>query len=71
MILRYILFWFILMVVAIANGMIREAFFAIPFGELTAHQISTVTGILFILVVVWGLHRKFKIESQTQAIYIG
>ncbi len=71
MIRRYILFWFLLMMVAILNGILRQSLFLTSFGEHTAHQISTVTGIIFIFIVVWLLNKRWKIESRQQAVYIG
>ena len=71
MILRYSLFWFVLMVVAIFNGIMRQALFQNLLGELTAHQLSTVTGILLVFVAVWLINKKWKIEAPQQALYIG
>jgi len=71
MVVRYILFWFVLMLVAIGNGMFREATYGNRVTELTAHQISTVTGILFTGLVVWGFSRARPLESQAQAWTVG
>lgn len=71
MVLRHILFWFVLMLVAIGNGMLREATYGKRVAELTAHQISTLTGILITGLVVWGFSRAWPLESQVQAWTVG
>lgn len=39
---RYILAWFILLIVAILNATLREMFFKNRLGELHPHQLSTL-----------------------------
>ena len=71
MIAQYLLFWFLLAVVGITNGVIRQGTYGQVLTELTAHQISTVTGILATGVVVFFLNRAWPIESTGQAWTIG
>lgn len=71
MALRYILFWFVLMLVAVGNGILREATYGKSVGELTAHQISTVSGMAFTGVVVYFVSRAWPLRSSTQAWLIG
>jgi hypothetical protein len=71
MTIRYLLFWFLLAIVAVANGVLREATYGKRVSELSAHQISTGTGILFTGLLVWGLNRFWPIESPRQAWIIG
>jgi len=71
MLIRYLLCWFLLAIVAIANGMIREATYGKCVSELSAHQISTGTGILFTGILVWVFSRFWPIESSEQAWLIG
>ena len=71
MISTYILFWLILLVIAVANGFIREATYGRKLTELHAHQLSTLTGMLLSGVAVWGFSRFAPIESERNAIYIG
>jgi len=52
---RHLLFWFALMVVGIGNGVLREYTYGPFIGDLTAHQISTATAILF----AWLAYRPF------------
>ena len=43
---KHILAWLGLMPIAILNGVLRESTYGKVVGEVTAHQISTATGIL-------------------------
>ena len=71
MILRYFLCWFLLALVAIANGLLRQGTYGKVVPELTAHQISTATGIVFTGIVVWLWNRTWPLESAGQALIIG
>ena len=71
MVAKYLLVWIILAVVAIANGIIRQATYGKLVAELTAHQISTITAIVASGAVVWTLHRFWPLESSTQAWTVG
>lgn len=71
MLLRYSLAWFALMVIAIVNGTVREFTYGRSVSELTAHQISTVTGIVLTGAFVWFLNRVWPIETGSQAWAIG
>lgn len=71
MILRYSLLWFALAIVAIANGILREQTYGKAVSELSAHQISTLTGIVMSGLFVYIVHRFWPIGSSTQAWTIG
>ena len=71
MFVRYLLFWLLLAVVAIANGVLRQAVYSPFVSALAAHQISTLTGIVFTGALVFWLNRKWPIESAPQAWRIG
>jgi hypothetical protein len=57
--------------VAVANGLLREATYGKHVSELSAHQISTGTAILFTGLLVWVFSRFWPIESSAQAWVIG
>ena len=40
-------------------------------GELTAHQLSTFTGLILFGLYIWVLTGLFRIESSNQALLIG
>lgn len=69
--IRYLFAWLLLAAVAIANGVLREYTYGKKVSELAAHQISTITAIMFMGIVVWGLTRLWPIASAGQAWLIG
>ncbi len=71
MILRYVLAWLILLIVAIINGAIREVVYKNSLGELRAHQASTLSGIILFAIIVWGLSRLWPLHSAKQAWTVG
>jgi hypothetical protein len=71
MLLRYLLIWLLLAVVAVANGILRQTTYAKALPELAAHQLSTATAILAATAVVWLVNRRWTIASASQACAIG
>jgi len=71
MILRYLLAWLPMVLIAILNGVLRQAWYAKYMSELRAHQLSTLTGILLFGIYIWSLTRLWKLESSGQALAIG
>jgi hypothetical protein len=64
--------WFLFMILAIINAGIRNGVFKSKFGDLVAHQISTIIFILLILFVTYFVFRFSNIElSNTESIFIG
>lgn len=59
------------MLLAIGNGTLREYTYGKSVSELTAHQISTLTGILFTGLTVWLISRRWRIPSAPVAWSIG
>jgi len=53
MLTRYLLAWLGLPLIGIINGVIRQLVYRDALGDLTAHQLSTVTGILFFGLYIW------------------
>jgi hypothetical protein len=71
MMMKYLLVWLLLAMVAIANGIIRQSTYGKSVSALAAHQISTITAILASGIVVWLVNRFWPIESAGQAFTIG
>jgi hypothetical protein len=71
MIGKYFLVWFLLAIVAVVNGVIRQGTYGKHMAELAAHQFSTVTAVLATGAVVWIMNRNWPIESAAQAWTIG
>jgi hypothetical protein len=68
---KYFLAWFPMLLLAVLNGTLRDLSYKKYVGDLTAHQISTLTLIfLFALYIGYIIHR-FPPASPTQAIFIG
>jgi hypothetical protein len=71
MILRYTVSWIGMVIIAIMNGVIRDAVYGKSLGELTAHQVSTITLIILSGLYLWLLGLTWNITSPGQAITIG
>jgi hypothetical protein len=68
----YLAFWLVLMILAIANGLLREATFGKSLPELRSHQLSTLTGILLMSAAVGLLAQVWRPPvSASQALAIG
>ena len=71
MIWKYFAAWFPMVILAVANGTIRELGFRPFLDELPAHWLSTVTFVLLLFGYLWVISKKWKIESDRQAMQIG
>jgi hypothetical protein len=71
MFFRYVLAWIPMPFIGIINGIIRQYGYKNFVSELTAHQISTATGIVLFGLYVWFVMLKWKIQSAGQALVIG
>ena len=71
MILKYAAAWLLMPIIGIINGVIRQYGYSNALGELRAHQVSTVTGIILFGLYVWALSLLWKIRSSAEAIAIG
>lgn len=69
--LRYLLAWFPMLAIAIANGALRQLTFASVMSEPHAHQLSTATGSLFIGIFIWFVLRRWPPASGRQALFVG
>ena len=69
--LKYILLWFPMLLIATMNGAIREYFFKKFLAELSAHQLSTVTLLILFAVYIWFVMMRFPPHSASMALGIG
>ncbi len=69
--IRYILAWVPMLIIAVANGALRQATFAKVMPDLRAHQLSTLIGSVLIGLFVWLVIRIWLPSSGRQAILIG
>lgn len=68
---KYVLAWAGLVVLAIVNAVIRESVYKNPLGDLAAHQLSTLIGIILFGVYIWIVIGKWRPRSVVQAWSIG
>ena len=68
---RYVLAWVGMLVLAIANGALRQATFGMVLPELRAHQLSTLIGSVLMGAFMWVVLRWWPPASRREAIAIG
>lgn len=68
---RYLLFWFVLLVLAFTNGAVREIAYKSLVGEPWAHHISVATGVMLLGIAIWFAVKKWGFQSQQQAALVG
>ncbi len=68
---KYVLAWFPMVAIAIANGVVRESWYGKHLSELAAHQLSTLTAVILFGVYIWFVVRFWPPTSAAQAIAIG
>ncbi len=69
--IRYLLAWAAMLVIAIANGALRQKILAKFMSELRAHQLSTLIGSVVIGLFIWLVIRIWPPSSGRQALRIG
>ena len=67
----YAVSWIGMVVLAILNGAVREKIYGPFMQELSAHQLSTFTGLIIFGLYIWALTGIYPIESSIQAVLIG
>ena len=68
---KYLAAWFVMLLVSIVYGAARDLTFGKYMSELAAHQLSTVTSVLALGAVIWGLIRICPPSSSYRALAIG
>lgn len=73
--IKSIVFWFILLFLAITNASVREMFYKpilSPYIGMWAHQISSLTGILmFFVAIYFFIKNNFKLCNKKKLIFCG
>lgn len=62
--------WFLFMVFAILNAILRNTVYKPIIGDLRAHQLSTIIFIIIILLVSYLVFRYSKLELTNQETFI-
>jgi hypothetical protein len=69
---KYVLAWFPMVAIAIANGVLRESWYGQHLSELAAHQLSSLSAIVLFGIYIWFVVARFwPPASNAQAIGIG
>jgi len=68
---KFLAAWLAMLVVSIVNGVVREFTYGKHMSELAAHQLSTVTSVLSLGVVIWVFGRINPPSSARHAFAIG
>ena len=68
---RYLIAWIPMIVLAVANGALREAWLVPRLGEQAARQVSTLLLIAFLALYIAMVTRTWPIRSAAQALAIG
>jgi predicted membrane-bound spermidine synthase len=68
---KYLIAWFVMLLVSVANGALRQFTFGKYLDEKSAHQISTVIGIFLLGIVIRAYVRRYPPDSGRQALLIG
>lgn len=66
-----LLAWLLMLLVSIGNGLIRELTYGPRVGELAGHQISTLSGMLLIGLVIWWFIHRYPPGSGRAALGLG
>lgn len=67
----YFIAWFPMLLLAVLNGVFREAVLKKWMTDLAAHQVSTFTLILILAIYIRYIIHRFPPTSAAQAILIG
>ena len=67
----YILAWFPMVAIAIANGVVRDGWYGRHMRELRAHQLSTLIGVILFGIYIGAVMRLRVPASAGQAVGIG
>lgn len=68
---RYLLAWFAMLLISVANGTLRDFTYGRLLPELLAQQISTLSGIVLLGAVIHLYVRRWPPASGRQAFNIG
>jgi hypothetical protein len=63
--------WFVMLVVAVVNGAVRDLTYGKRLGELAAQQVSTLTGVVMLGIVMWIFVRMYPPSSAGRAWRLG
>lgn len=68
---KFFLAWLPMVLIAILNGVLREKGYRKYLGELRAHLVSTLLGMILLGLYIWGITRLLPLTSADLAWRIG
>lgn len=68
---KYLIAWLVMLLVAVTNGAVRDFTYGQQMGEFTAHQLSTVSGVVLLGIVIRAFVRRYPPASGRAAIALG
>lgn len=68
---KYVAAWFVMLIVSIINGGVRDLVYGKHMPELRAHQLSTVSSIVLLGIVMWLFTSRYPSASARQALMLG
>jgi hypothetical protein len=68
---RYLLAWFPMILIAVANGALRAAWLVPSLGEHAARQVSTLLLIALFALYIGYVARRWPIASSGEALAVG
>src|SRR5437764_9218561 len=69
--IKYILLWFPMLLIAVGNGSLRDFVYKRWTGALAAHQISTLSLLLFFALYIYWVVARYPPVSGRQALMVG
>ena len=69
--LKYVLCWFPMIVIAVMNGVARDLGYKKLTGELAGHQLSTISLIILLGIYIWYVTGRFPFNNSGEAIITG
>jgi hypothetical protein len=67
----YFLLWFPMIPIAFFNALLREKVYGPHLSEMAAHQLSTVTAVLFFGLYTWGVTARWPLSDSVEALAVG
>jgi hypothetical protein len=69
--LKYLITWFVMLLVSVVNGTLRDFTYGQYMDELSAHQLSTVSSVLLLGIVMRIFIKRFPPIADRHAMAIG
>ena len=69
--LKYFLLWLPMVILAIINGAARDLWYKKYSTELLAHQLSTISLLLFLGIYIFFVIKKYPPQSEAESLLIG